>query len=61
MFTKTLGFFIFLIIALMGFGLLIFLSLFVGYWLTLVGIEAINPKLAARMAGEKEPETNQEQ
>ena len=56
MFTKTLGFFIFLIIFLMGFGMLLFLSLFVGYWLTLIGIEAVNPKLAHKMIGHKEDE-----
>ncbi len=56
MFTKTLGFFIFLIIFLMGFGMLVFLALFVGYWLTVIGLEAVNPKLAHKMIGYKEGE-----
>ena len=59
MFTKTLGFFIFLIIFLMGFSMLIFLALFVGYWITLVGIEAVNPKLANRMVGYKEDDDSE--
>lgn len=54
MFTKTLGFFIFLFIFLMGFSMLLFLGLFVGYWLTLIAVEAINPKLAHKMIGYKE-------
>jgi hypothetical protein len=54
MFTKTLGFFIFLFIFLMGFSMLLFLGLFVGYWLTLIGIEQISPKLAHKMIGHKE-------
>lgn len=54
MFTKTLGFFIFLFIFLMGFSMLLFLGGFVGYWLTLIAIEAINPKLAHKMIGYKE-------
>jgi len=54
MFTKLLGFFIFIFIFGMGFSMLIFLALFVGYWLTLVGLERINPKLAYRMIGHKE-------
>lgn len=56
MFTKTLGFFIFLFIFLMGFSMLLFLGLFVGYWLTLIGIEQISPKLAHKMIGHKEEE-----
>ena len=56
MFTKTLGFFIFLLIFLMGFGMLVFLALFVGYWLTVIGLEAISPKLAHKMIGYKEEE-----
>lgn len=54
MFTKVLGFFIFLFIFGMGFSMLIFLGLFVGYWLTLLGIESISPKLAYKMIGHKE-------
>ena len=56
MFTQVLGFFIFVFIFGMGFSMLIFLGLFVGYWLTLIGIEAINPKLAHKMIGYKEKE-----
>lgn len=54
MFTKTLGFFIFLIIFLMGFSMLLFLGLFVGYWLTLLAVESISPKLAHKLIGHKE-------
>lgn len=54
MFTKLLGFFIFLIIFLMGFSMLLFLSLFVGYWLTLLFVEKVNPKLAYKIIGHKE-------
>lgn len=53
MFAKTVGFFIFIFIFLMGFGMLVFLSSFVGYWLTLLFIERINPKLAYKMIGYK--------
>jgi hypothetical protein len=56
MFTQVLGFFIFVFIFGMGFSMLIFLGLFVGYWLTLIGVEAINPKLAHKMIGHKEEE-----
>lgn len=56
MFTKTLGFFIFLFIFLMGFSMLLFLGLFVGYWLTLIGLEQVSPKLAYKMIGYKEGE-----
>lgn len=51
---KFVGFLIFLLIALMGFSMLIFLALFVGYWITLTGIERVNPRLANRLAGYKE-------
>ncbi len=54
MFTKLLGFFVFVFIFGMGFSMLIFLALFVGYWLTLVGLERVNSKLAYRMIGHKE-------
>ncbi|MDX5326599.1 MAG: hypothetical protein LPK80_10090 [Bacteroidota bacterium] len=50
---KFLGFLAFILIALMGFGMLTFLALFVGYWITLVSIEKISPKLANRMIGYK--------
>ncbi|QNR23154.1 hypothetical protein [Croceimicrobium hydrocarbonivorans] len=56
MFTKVLGFFIFLFIFLMGFSMLLFLGLFVGYWLTLIGLEQVAPKLAYKMIGYKEEE-----
>ena len=56
MLSFTLGWFAFLIIFGMGFSMLIFLSLFVGYWLTLVGLEKINPKLAYKIIGHKEEE-----
>jgi hypothetical protein len=56
MFTKVLGFFIFLFIFLMGFSMLLFLGLFVGYWLTLLGIESLSPKLAYKLIGHKEEE-----
>ena len=51
---KFIGFLVFLIFALMGFSMLAFLGLFVGYWLTLIGIEKINPKLAHAIIGHKE-------
>ena len=56
MFTQVLGFFIFLFIFLMGFSMLLFLGLFVGYWLTLIGLEQVSPKLAYKMIGHKEEE-----
>ena len=40
---KFLGFLVFLTIFLMGFGMLIFLGGFVGYWLTLLAIEKVSP------------------
>jgi hypothetical protein len=42
---KFAGFLVFLVVALMGFSM---------YWLTLIGIEAINPKWAHAMIGHKE-------
>ncbi|MCR9153163.1 MAG: hypothetical protein NXI09_03575 [Bacteroidetes bacterium] len=56
MFTQVLGFFIFLFIFLMGFSMLLFLGLFVGYWLTLLGLEQVAPKLVYKMIGHKEGE-----
>lgn len=50
---KFIGFLIFLTIALMGFSMLIFLALFVGYWITLTTVERFNPDLANRMVGHK--------
>lgn len=40
----------------MGFSMLLFLGLFVGYWLTLLGVEALSPKLAYKLIGHKEEE-----
>lgn len=54
MFVQLLGFFAFLFILLMGFSMLIFLSLFVGYWITLNFLEKINPTLAHKLIGHKE-------
>ena len=54
---KFVGFLLFLAVALMGFSMLAFLGLFVGYWLTLIGLESINPKLAHALIGHKEDET----
>ena len=54
---KFLGFLVFLVVALMGFSMLAFLGLFVGYWLTLIGLESINPKLAHALIGHKEDAT----
>ncbi len=51
---KFVGFLIFLLIALMGFSMLIFLALFVGYWITLTTIERFKPELANKMVGHKE-------
>ena len=51
---KFLGFLVFVIIFLMGFGMLFFLGGFVGYWLTLLAVEKINPRLAYKMVGYKE-------
>ena len=53
---KFLGFMIFLTIFLMGFGILIYLSAFVEYWLTLLAVEKISPKLAYKWIGYKEEE-----
>ncbi len=51
---KFIGFLVFMIVILMGFSMLFFLGLFVGYWLTLIGLETINPKLAHAIIGHKE-------
>tara|TARA_B100000900_G_scaffold277524_1_gene237309 strand:+ start:230 stop:400 length:171 start_codon:yes stop_codon:yes gene_type:complete len=51
---KFIGFLVFMIVFLMGFSMLVFLGLFVGYWLTLIGLEAINPKLAHAIIGHEE-------
>lgn len=51
---KFLGFLLFILVFTMGFGMLFFLGGFVGYWLTLVFVEFVNPKLAYKMIGHKE-------
>ena len=56
---KFIGFLVFMIVFLMGFSMLLFLGLFVGYWLTLIGLEAINPKLAHAIIGHKEEEATE--
>lgn len=50
---KFIGFLVFLIVFLMGFSMLVFLGLFVGYWLTLIGLESVNPKIAHAIIGHK--------
>ena len=50
---KFFGFLVFLIVFLMGFSMLVFLGLFVGYWLTLIGLESVNPKIAHAIIGHK--------
>ena len=50
---KFLGFLVFLTIFLMGFGMLLFLSGFIGYWLTLLAVEKVSPKLAHKIIGYK--------
>ncbi|MEJ6499600.1 MAG: hypothetical protein QNK62_07240 [Cryomorphaceae bacterium] len=51
---KFIGFLIALLIILTGFSMLLFLGLFVGYWLTLVGLERIAPKLVYKWIGHTE-------
>ncbi len=53
---QFLGFLVFLVVLLMGFSMLLFLGLFVGYWLTLIGLESVNPKWAYALIGHKEEE-----
>lgn len=53
---KFLGFLVFLVIFLMGFSMLLFLGGFVGYWLTLLAVEKVSPKLAYKWVGHKEEE-----
>jgi F0F1-type ATP synthase assembly protein I len=55
---KFIGFLIFLLIFAMGFSMLIFLALFVGYWITLVQLEKVAPNLAYKLIGHK-PEDNE--
>ena len=54
---KFIGFLVFLVVALMGFSMLAFLGLFVGYWLTLIGLESVNAKIAHAIIGHKEEES----
>ena len=42
--TKFLGFLLAIMIILTGFSMLVFLALFVGYWLTLIGLERVMPE-----------------
>ena len=51
---KFIGFLIALLIILTGFSMLLFLGLFVGYWLTLVGLERIAAKLVYKWIGHTE-------
>jgi len=51
---KFIGFLIALLIILTGFSMLLFLGLFVGYWLTLVGLERVAPKFVYRLIGHQE-------
>ena len=51
---KFLGFLLAVFIILMGFSMLIFLALFVGYWLTLIGLEQFKPAWAYKLIGYKE-------
>ncbi len=53
---KFLGFLLFILVFTMGFGMLMFLIGFVGYWFTLIFIEYVNPKLAFKMIGHKPEE-----
>ena len=53
---KFLGFLVFILIFTMGFGMLVFLALFVGYWLTLIFVEKLNPSMAHKMIGHSEEE-----
>ncbi|MEY2753348.1 MAG: hypothetical protein ACKOW0_04810 [Schleiferiaceae bacterium] len=41
---KFLGFLLAIMIILTGFSMLVFLALFVGYWLTLLGLERVMPE-----------------
>jgi len=41
---KFLGFLLAIMIILTGFSMLVFLALFVGYWLTLIGLERVMPE-----------------
>jgi hypothetical protein len=51
---KFLGFLVGVVIILMGFSMLIFLALFVGYWLTLIGLGQWKPEWAYKLIGHKE-------
>lgn len=47
---ETLGILFFLCVMGLGFWVLIFLALFVPFWIKLLIIEKINPKLAEKIA-----------
>ena len=51
---KFIGFLLALLIILTGFSMLLFLGLFVGYWLTLVGLERVAPKFVYKWIGHEE-------
>lgn len=51
---KFAGFLIAVLILLIGFSMLAFLALFVGYWLTLVGLERMMPKRVYKWLGHEE-------
>jgi hypothetical protein len=51
---QFIGFLIFVVIFAMGFSMLIFLGLFVGYWLTLISLERVSPSLVNKIIGHKE-------
>ena len=56
--SKFLGFLVFLMIFLTGFSMLLFLGLFVGYWLTLLGLEQFSQKLLYKIIGHKTDDQN---
>ena len=51
---KFIGFLLALLIILTGFSMLLFLGLFVGYWLTLVGLERVAHKFVYKWIGHEE-------
>ena len=51
---KFVGFLIALLIILTGFSMLLFLGLFVGYWLTLIGLERVAHKFVYKLIGHTE-------
>lgn len=51
---KFAGFLIAVLIILIGFSMLAFLALFVGYWLTLIGLERVMPSRIYKWLGHEE-------